>query len=168
MTGSAIISTARSVLRLCPLRTDFRMDATLTADRIVQVRRIELPCHRRDDGELVVAEAATGVPFPIARMFTLYASVGAERGRHAHRRCSQFMLCVHGSVDIECDDGRSRKMFALDRKNSALLVPPMIWNVVRFREPESVLVVLCDRIFEETDYIRHYPEFLTAIQDPAR
>jgi len=31
---------------------------------------------------------------------------------------------------------------------------------VKFRQPSSVLVVLCDRLYEEHDYIRDYAEFL--------
>ena len=42
----------------------------------------------------------------------------------------------------------------------ALLVPPTIWHSVIFRETNSVLVVLCDRHFQEEDYIREYPDFL--------
>jgi dTDP-4-dehydrorhamnose 3,5-epimerase-like enzyme len=124
-------------------------------------RFIDLPCHRRDDGDVVVAEAAAQVPFAIVRMFTLTAPAGAVRGKHAHRLCSQFMLCVHGAVDIACDDGRGRKIFALDRGNKALLVPPGIWNAVTFRQTGSVVAVLCDRPYEEDDYIRDYAEFLS-------
>lgn len=120
---------------------------------------LELPRHARDDGEVVVAEAMRQVPFAIARMFTVKAPSGAKRGEHAHRQCSQFMICVHGLIDIVCDDGRSRRSFMLDRSNLALLVPPTIWNAVIFRD-DSVLAVLCDRVYEEHDYIRDYEEFL--------
>ena len=128
--------------------------------RVADVRIIELPCHRRSDGELVVAEAATGMPFAIARLFTLRAPEGAERGKHAHRLCSQLMLCVQGEVAVECDDGRERCTVLLDRGNLALLVPPTIWNTVCFRKGNSVLAVLCDRPYEAHDYIRSYDEFL--------
>jgi hypothetical protein len=127
-----------------------------------EIRKIKLPNHARDDGEVVVAESPTSVPFAIARMFTLHAPLGAERGQHAHRQCSQFMLCVHGAVDVICDEGGQKQTFSLARNNEALLVPPMIWNTVLFRKAETVLVVLCDRPFEEHDYIRDYPEFLAA------
>ncbi len=123
------------------------------------VRPIELPLFVRDDGEIVVGQAPD-VPFTTARIFTLTAPLGARRGEHAHRRCSQFMLCVHGSVDVLCDDGRQRKTFSLDRSNLALCVPPGIWNTVVFTREPSVVVVLCDRPFEEDDYLRSYPEFL--------
>ncbi|MFZ3337197.1 MAG: FdtA/QdtA family cupin domain-containing protein [Xanthobacteraceae bacterium] len=124
------------------------------------VRTIELPRHARSEGEVVVAEGDRSVPFAIARMFTVKAPSGAKRGEHAHRRCSQFMICVHGVIDIGCDDGRSQRIFALDRSNLALMVPPTIWNTVMFRHSDSVLAVLCDRGYEEHDYIRDYAEFL--------
>lgn len=121
---------------------------------------IELPAHPRVDGELVVAESGSQVPFAIARFFSVRATAGTERGRHAHRLCSQFMLCTHGAVDVICDDGAKRRSFTLDRANLALLTPPTIWNTVVFRQDHSVLSVLCDRPYEEEDYIRDYDEFL--------
>lgn len=129
--------------------------------QIGEARLIELPRHARADGEVVVAEAAAQVPFQIERMFVLAAPAGAKRGRHAHRRCSQFMICVSGAVDVICDDGRNKKTFTLDHRNRALLVPPGLWNTVEFRQNESVLVVLCDRVYEAHDYIDDYADFLT-------
>ena len=121
---------------------------------------IELPRFARADGAVVVAQAAAQVPFDIARMFTLTAPLGSHRGDHAHRRCTQFIVCVHGAVDVSCDDGANKRIFTLDRSNSAVLVPPTLWNTVIFKQDQSVVVVLCDRPFEEPDYLRTYPEFL--------
>ena len=126
-----------------------------------EARLICLPRHARTDGEVVVAETAAQVPFHIQRMFTLTAPRGAKRGRHAHRLCSQFMICVSGAIDVACEDGRSKNTFALERRNQALLVPPGVWNTVEFRQNESVLVVLCDRVYEVHDYIHDYAEFLS-------
>jgi hypothetical protein len=124
------------------------------------VQPADLPRYSRADGEIVVAETPASVPFPIARMFTLRGPSGGERGKHAHYLCSQFMLCVNGSIDIVCDDSAAIKTFALDRGDAGLVVPPTIWNTVLFRKPDSVLVVLCDRRYEEADYIREYDDFL--------
>jgi dTDP-4-dehydrorhamnose 3,5-epimerase-like enzyme len=129
---------------------------------INDVRTIDLPVHRRDDGEVVVAETSASVPFAIARVFTISAPVQARRGEHAHRQCLQLMLCVNGAVDVICDDGSDTRAFSLDQGNLGLLVPPTIWNTVIFRETNSVLVVLCDRPYEEHDYIRDYSAFLAA------
>jgi len=137
-------------------------------ERLTGARLIELPRNARSDGELIVAEARRQVPFSIERMFILAAPVGSTRGNHAHRLCSQFMVCVHGAVDIVCDDGGERRIFALDRNHQALLVPPMIWNIVNFRQAESLLVVLCDRHYEEHDYVRDYAEFQRLRQSELR
>jgi len=122
---------------------------------------VELPRHTRADGEVVVADAAAQVPFQIQRMFVLAAPAGAKRGRHAHRLCSQFMICVNGAVNVVCEDGSEQRTFTLDRRNLALLVPPGIWNTVNFRDDASVVAVLCDRPYEDHDYIRDYAEFLS-------
>jgi UDP-2-acetamido-3-amino-2,3-dideoxy-glucuronate N-acetyltransferase len=127
--------------------------------RIDDVHIIHLPRHVRADGEVVVAEAATSVPFTIARLFVLRAPQGADRGKHAHRLCSQFIICVHGAVEVIVDDAVMRKSFALDRSNLALLVPPMIWNTVVFRGANSIVAVLCDRPYEADDYISDYAAF---------
>ncbi len=127
---------------------------------VCDAKLLELPHHTRDDGEMVVAEAIAHVPFTIARLFTVRAPVNTERGKHAHRRCAQFMMCVHGSVEIVCDDGSGKCAFTLNRGNLALHVPPGIWNTVSFHQKDSVLAVLCDRPYEAEDYIRDYAEFL--------
>ena len=70
------------------------------------------------------------------------------------------MICVSGAVDVVCEDGSKRNTFGLNRRNQALLVPPGLWNTVEFRQNESVLIVLCDRVYEADDYIRDYAEFV--------
>ena len=130
-------------------------------NKLTDARLIDLARHARAADEVIVAEAAAQVPFRIERIFTLTAPAGAVRGRHAHRLCSQFMICVSGAVDVVCEDGNSKKTFAMNRRNQALLVPPGLWNTVQFRQNESVLIVLCDRIYEADDYIHDYSEFLS-------
>jgi hypothetical protein len=128
--------------------------------KVNDVSLISLPRHVRDDGELVVAEYGKNVGFPIVRLFTIKAPADAERGKHAHRHCSQFMLCLHGAVDVVCDDGVATRTVTLDSGDRALLVPPMIWNTVVFRQNDSVLAVLCDRQYEAEDYVHDYQAFL--------
>src|SRR6266849_5995652 len=130
-------------------------------NQLDHARFVTLPRHARADGEVVIAEAAAQVPFRIERMFALAAPVGAKRGHHAHRQCSQFMICVNGAVDVTCEDGSKQKTFTLDRRDLALLVPPGLWNTAEFRQDGSVLVVLCDRVYEAHDYIKDYAEVLS-------
>lgn len=125
---------------------------------ISALRLVELPHHVRDDGDLAVLEQAH-LPFPIVRLFFVRAAAGARRGMHAHRRCSQFMMCVSGAIEVTCDDGEAKRTLVLDQPNLGVLVPPSIWATETYREAGSVLAVACDRPYEEDDYIRDYDEF---------
>jgi UDP-2-acetamido-3-amino-2,3-dideoxy-glucuronate N-acetyltransferase len=137
-------------------------------NKLTDARLIKLPKHAaaNGDGVLVVAEAAQQVPFQIQRMFTIVAPAGAKRGQHAHRLCSQFMVCVRGAVAVVCDDGADRKTFSLDSGETALFVPPQLWVEIDFKQDLSILIVLCDRVYEEGDYIRDYAEFLSFRKTP--
>jgi dTDP-4-dehydrorhamnose 3,5-epimerase-like enzyme len=133
-------------------------------NELSDARLIKVPQYVDDDGDglLVVTEAGERVPFDhIQRMFTIVAPAGAKRAQHAHRLCSQFLLCVSGAVDVACDDGTDRKTFSLDQPELALFVPPGLWLEIDARQKDSVLIVLCDRLYEVHDYIREYAEFLS-------
>ena len=122
------------------------------------VREFKLPLHSRADGDLSVLERAN-LPFSIARLFFVRAAQNAIRGQHAHKLCNQFMMCVHGSIEIVCDDGTAKRSLVLDAVDKAVLVPASIWASEIYHRPESVLMVACDRVYEEADYIRNYNEF---------
>ncbi|OGR69503.1 MAG: hypothetical protein A2X40_00755 [Elusimicrobia bacterium GWC2_65_9] len=131
------------------------MKAILDAVRLTAVRSIQ-----EENGNLAFLEGNRDVPFPISRAFCVYAvHAGDIRGRHAHKLCHQFLVCVHGRVDVACDDGLSRKTFVLDSPLKGLHIPPLIWAEQRYASSESMLVVLADRLFEESDYIRDYAAF---------
>jgi hypothetical protein len=128
---------------------------------ISDVREIALPSHSRDDGQLVVMEEGAQLPFAPLRVFTVSATQNSVRGRHAHKQCTQFLVSVHGIIAVECDDGKNKAAFLLDRGDKGLLVPASIWGTETYRTDGAVLVVLCDRRYEEADYVRDYDQFLT-------
>lgn len=110
-------------------------------------------------GSLSFAQLHDQLPFQPARIFMLYAMPdGAKRGDHAHRQQHQFVMMMHGSAEIEVDDGSTRTPVILGSPSQALYVPPMLW--LRLKFPKSaVCAVLASGIYEETDYIRSYDEF---------
>lgn len=127
---------------------------------VADVHEAALPLHSRDDGDLSVLEKAN-LPFAIARLFFVRAADEAMRGRHAHKRCNQFMMCVHGAIEVICDDGTATRTVMLDAMNKGVMVPASIWASEIYRAPQSVLMVACDRVYEEDDYIRDYTQFLS-------
>ena len=126
---------------------------------LAQVRVVELPCHRAENGVLVVMESGEQVPFRIARVFAILGTAGTIRGQHAHKACAQFFTCSSGGVDVLCDDGIATVTYTLDRPDMGLLLPAGIWSQQTYLTIGTVLTVLCDRPYESDDYLREYEQF---------
>ena len=125
-----------------------------------QVKIIHLPHHFEENGDLIVMEQHNNVPFEIQRVFVVRAPKGSIRGQHSHIKCTQLLTCPNGIIDVQCDDGKNKSYFTLNHPNIALLIPPGIWAQQTYKVENSILTVLCDRIYETEDYIRDYNEFI--------
>ncbi len=124
------------------------------------VKLIELPYLKESNGDLVAVEGESNViPFSIKRVFNVRSQKGNIRGRHAHRQCSQLLICTNGSIEVKCDDGNTNELYVLDKPNFGLLIAPGVWAEQRYMEDNTILTVLCDRPFEEVDYLRNYEDF---------
>ena len=122
------------------------------------VKLIELPYHKENNGDLVVVEGEI-IPFSIKRVFNVRQQKGDIRGKHAHRHCSQLLICTNGAVEVKCDDSSTTEIYVLDKPNFGLFIPPGIWADQKYLENNTILTVLCDRSFEEADYLRNYEDF---------
>lgn len=124
------------------------------------VKMIHFPRYGVPDHELRVFQVEDeGVPFEIMRVFTVQASTGEIRGKHAHRSCNQIMVCLVGRCEVVCSDSNLRKSFKLDASTGGLWVPPGIWAEQAYLDDPSLLMVLCDRLFEEDDYFRDFQAY---------
>ena len=133
---------------------------------IQSVKLIEFPYFRESDSNLVVVEGQSNVfPFSIMRVFNVHSDIDVIRGRHAHRRCTQLLICTNGSIEVQCDDSIENSQYVLDNLNYGLLIPPGIWAEQKYLEKDTVLTVLCDLPFDEDDYIRDYDEFLKYVKN---
>ena len=117
------------------------------------------------NGVLCVYESGQHVPFDIQRVFTVSAKANDTRGDHAHKQCTQLLICVSGKVRVICDDGTAVTQHVLDSMGVGLFVPPGIWAIEEYISNDAVLMVLCDRKYEENDYIRSYEEFKYIIKN---
>ena len=124
------------------------------------LKLIEFPIFREDDGVLSVFEYGNQfVPFSIKRIFNVSSEIESIRGKHAHRLCSQLLICSNGAIEVLCDDSVNQNVFMLDKPNYGLLVPPGIWAEQKYIEHNSTMTVICDRIYEAEDYISDYQLF---------
>ena len=112
-------------------------------------------------GALTVGEVPSEVPFTPARYFAVYGVPSAElRGEHAHKKCQQFLVCLHGSCRVLLDNGVTRCEVILDRPDIGVFMPEMIWGTQYRYSPDAVLLVFASRPYESDDYLRTYDEFL--------
>jgi hypothetical protein len=112
-------------------------------------------------GSLTVGEVPTEVPFSPARYFAVFGVPSIElRGEHAHKRCQQFLICLHGSCRVLLDDGDRRCEVTLDRPDMGVFMPEMIWGTQYRYSPDAVLLVFASRPYEAEDYLRTYDDFL--------
>ena len=102
------------------------------------------------------------LPITVKRIFTVSSNGNKPvRGLHAHKKCNQLIVCVSWKLELICDDGVKRVGKKLNSKSSAYLIPKGIWAEQIYTKGEmTVIMVLCDRDFEEHDYIRDYDEFI--------
>jgi dTDP-4-dehydrorhamnose 3,5-epimerase-like enzyme len=126
----------------------------------------QLPVKNDARGNLVPLEPGGALPFAIARVCYLYGmDAEARRGCHAHRETSEFAVCVAGACTFDLDDGREKRRIRLDRADRGLLLPPLVWREMAAFSPGCVLMLVADRLYDETDYVADYDEFvrLTAV-----
>jgi WxcM-like, C-terminal len=148
-----------NVGELCHLPRPSKVDLNVGDSSLFLMRRIA-----DARGALTVGEVPTEVPFSPARYFIVFDVPSEElRGEHAHKRCQQFLICLHGSCRVLLDDGKNRCELSLDRPDMGVFMPEMIWGTQYRYSSDAVLLVFASRTYEDADYLRTYDEFLNEL-----
>ncbi|HTV86705.1 MAG TPA: FdtA/QdtA family cupin domain-containing protein [Dyella sp.] len=127
----------------------------------MDIQRIPLQKHGDERGMLIALEQDRNVPFPIRRVYYLFATHGdVHRGQHAHRHLHQLAVPVRGSVTLLLDDGSGPVEVVLDDPAQGLLIGRMVWRELYNFSHDCVLMVLADQLYDPTDYITDYTQFL--------
>jgi dTDP-4-dehydrorhamnose 3,5-epimerase-like enzyme len=131
----------------------------------MEIERIPLQKHGDDRGMLIALEQDRNVPFEIRRVYYLFATNNeVHRGQHAHRHLHQLAVPVCGSVTILLDDGNGPQEVVLDDPSQGLLIGRMVWRELYNFSHDCVLMVLADQLYDPTDYITDYTEFLREVK----
>jgi acetyltransferase-like isoleucine patch superfamily enzyme len=149
---------------LDPPRAERREPPTEPRVRPSQVPGVtirDLPLHRDLRGSLVASEVGNEIPFTVERSFVVFDVPSREtRGEHAHRQCHQFLVCVRGACSLSVTNGEVHENLRLSDPHVGVHVPPMIWAAQFDHTPDATLLVLASHVYDASDYIRSYPDFL--------
>lgn len=131
---------------------------------LLDCKIVELPKITDPRGNLSFVEGGVHIQFEIKRVYYLYdVPGGADRGSHAHRKLSQFVIAMSGSFDVVLDDGRNKRRFHLNRSHYGLYICPMMWRDLDNFSSGAVCMVMASERYEESDYIRNYEQFISLI-----
>lgn len=132
----------------------------------MEIKKLELALHGDDRGLLIAAESVKDIPFEIKRVYYITGvAPGIRRGFHAHKELRQVLFCVNGSCMIHLDDGSEQREVLLDHPNMGLCIDKTIWREMYDFSPGAVLLVFASEIYDESDYIRNYDEFIEYVRE---
>ena len=131
----------------------------------MQVTKYVFQPHGDERGQLIALEEFKNIPFKIKRVYYMYDTCeGVVRGCHAHKNLQQILICIHGSCKIKLDNGEETSIILLDKPYEGLFVSNAVWREMYAFSSDAVLMVLASELYDETDYIRNYDEFLTYVK----
>lgn len=132
----------------------------------MQVVKYMFQPHGDERGQLISLEEMKDIPFKIKRVYYMYDTVqGVTRGFHAHRSLQQILVCVHGSCKVRLDNGHEKKVVALEKPYEGLYIANNMWREMFEFSSDAVLMVFASELYDESDYIRNYDEFLRFVKD---
>lgn len=132
----------------------------------MQIKLIPLQAHGDERGSLIALEESKNIPFPVKRVYYLFnTKEGVRRGFHAHKTLKQVAIAVRGYCRFLLDDGNERFEVLLNNPAQGLLIESFMWREMFDFSADCVLMVLADQLYDESDYIRDYDEFLEAINN---
>ena len=132
----------------------------------MQIKKYVFQPHGDDRGQLVALEEFKDIPFEIKRVYYIYDTAdGVRRGFHAHKELEQILICVHGSCKILLDNGKEKEDVLLDKPHEGLYISNDMWREMYDFSEGAVLMVLASRVYDESDYIRNYYEFLEFVNN---
>ena len=125
------------------------------------IKAIDFEIKGDERGALISVENLSNIPFEIKRVYYIFdTKAGVRRGKHAHRKLQQVLICTSGKCSVLLDDGQERFNILLNRPDKGLYIGGLIWREMYDFSPDCTLMVLANNIYLESDYIRDYQTFI--------
>jgi hypothetical protein len=101
------------------------------------------------------------LPFEVNRVYwTYFTPEDIHRGGHAHHQLEQILVAVAGKIIVETEmPGAISEKFTLESPDVGLVMPVYCWHKMQYTH-NAVQMCIANMVYEESDYIRDYEEFL--------
>lgn len=118
-------------------------------------------------GELIVVEGNQNIPFEIKRVFYICGTQkGVVRGQHANLRTEFVLINVAGSSKVKVIDEYANEMIVvLNKPNTGVYLPKMVWKEMYDFSPDSVLLVLASEHYDAKEYIRNFEDYKRLLKE---
>ena len=106
------------------------------------------------------------MPFAPRRVFCISeVPQGEERANHANQTTQMLLVCIAGSCRIDVHDGTRWHQFALDAPDRGLYCPSMTWKRIYDFVPGTVLLAVCDTLYDPEEYVDDFEAFLSVARN---
>ena len=125
-----------------------------------KIRKFKIKSFSKSTGKLIPISFTKQFPMKVRRIFFLYGKKNKTRGEHAHKKCSQLFVPINGKVILNIKTPKAKKRIVLNGlSKTAVLVPPKYWCGVKFKNKNSILMVVCDHYYDPKDYIKDFKTY---------
>lgn len=116
-------------------------------------------------GMITICEGEQDIPFMPKRVFYIYKSArDVVRGKHANRHSDLVLINVAGTSKVKVLDGKGNTIvYELNRPNTGIYIPHMVWKEMYDFSDDSVLLCLASEHYDPKEYIKDYDEFVDEV-----
>ena len=125
-----------------------------------KIKKLKIKAHSNKTGKLIPLNFNKNFPIKVKRIFFLYGKKNKIRGRHAHKKCSQFFIPIFGKIALIIKTPYKKEKIVLSHLlKTGILIPPKYWCEVEFTSKNSILMVVCDKNYDLNDYLNNFVEY---------
>jgi len=125
-----------------------------------KIKKFRIKSFSKSSGRLIPLSFNKKFPIKVKRIFFLHGKKNKIRGEHAHKKCSQFFVPIHGKIVLSIKTPKIQKKILLRHSSKiAVLVPPKYWCGVKFISKNSILMVICDKYYSFNDYLESFDDY---------
>lgn len=129
----------------------YQMESTRLLDGLATL--MSLDTHTQSRGRLLPLEFGQ-LPFHPVRSFVIdNVPLGAIRGQHAHKSCTQLLICLNGKISVNLQHASQKACVELLPNCVALMIKPLVYSEQVYLEEGSILLVLADTPYDPESYI---------------